>query len=324
MRVGEAIAPGPRRRRPTRAACSRSATASSAVAAAAAAPLDASQALRAYAASPRPLCPAPEAPQLLRLDRGHRPALRVRPRDVHRAAPRRRPRADARRPRPAHPRPAPQLRGRRRCSAGIAPASTSRARLPLLSTYLGHATRVDLLLPAGRPGAARARRRAPRRASGAGHERARPDAAGVLHRAPDRPAPGQPEHDRRLPRHVPAAARRSPQQQHRQDRQRSCDLDDLDAAADRRVPGPPRARARQQHRAPATPGWRRSARCSATPRSGTPSTPTRSRACSRSRPNAAQRTLVTFLTDEEIDALLAAPDRARWTGRRDHALLLTR
>jgi integrase/recombinase XerD len=33
--------------------------------------------------------------------------------------------------------------------------------------------------------------------------------------------------------------------------------------------------------------------------------------------------LVTFLTDEEIDALLAAPDRERWTGRRDHALLLT-
>jgi site-specific recombinase XerD len=32
---------------------------------------------------------------------------------------------------------------------------------------------------------------------------------------------------------------------------------------------------------------------------------------------------VTFLSDEEIDALLAAPDRAHWTGRRDHALLLT-
>ena len=32
---------------------------------------------------------------------------------------------------------------------------------------------------------------------------------------------------------------------------------------------------------------------------------------------------MTFLRDEEIDALLAAPDRDRWTGRRDHALLLT-
>jgi len=34
------------------------------------------------------------------------------------------------------------------------------------------------------------------------------------------------------------------------------------------------------------------------------------------------RTLVTFLTDPEVDALLASPDRTTWTGRRDHALLL--
>lgn len=33
--------------------------------------------------------------------------------------------------------------------------------------------------------------------------------------------------------------------------------------------------------------------------------------------------LVTFLDPAEIDALLAAPDRDRWVGRRDHALLLT-
>jgi integrase/recombinase XerD len=35
------------------------------------------------------------------------------------------------------------------------------------------------------------------------------------------------------------------------------------------------------------------------------------------------RRLVGYLTRQEIDALLAAPDRARWAGRRDHALLLT-
>jgi integrase/recombinase XerD len=35
------------------------------------------------------------------------------------------------------------------------------------------------------------------------------------------------------------------------------------------------------------------------------------------------KTIVTFLRDEEIHALLAAPDRTSWTGRRDHALLLT-
>lgn len=34
------------------------------------------------------------------------------------------------------------------------------------------------------------------------------------------------------------------------------------------------------------------------------------------------RQLVSFLTDDEVDALLAAPDRDNWVGRRDHALLL--
>jgi site-specific recombinase XerD len=34
------------------------------------------------------------------------------------------------------------------------------------------------------------------------------------------------------------------------------------------------------------------------------------------------RTLVTWLTAAELDALLAAPDRRTWTGRRDHAMLL--
>jgi integrase/recombinase XerD len=33
--------------------------------------------------------------------------------------------------------------------------------------------------------------------------------------------------------------------------------------------------------------------------------------------------IVTFLTPDEIKALLASPDRSTWTGRRDHALLLT-
>jgi integrase/recombinase XerD len=34
------------------------------------------------------------------------------------------------------------------------------------------------------------------------------------------------------------------------------------------------------------------------------------------------RRLVSFLTDDEVDALLSAPDRDTWVGRRDHALLL--
>jgi integrase/recombinase XerD len=34
-----------------------------------------------------------------------------------------------------------------------------------------------------------------------------------------------------------------------------------------------------------------------------------------------EQTMVCFLTPEEVDALLAAPDRTSWYGRRDHALL---
>src|SRR6185503_15465881 len=35
-----------------------------------------------------------------------------------------------------------------------------------------------------------------------------------------------------------------------------------------------------------------------------------------------ERDLVTFLTRAEVEALLAAPERKTWLGRRDHALLL--
>ncbi|MGH9186628.1 MAG: hypothetical protein ACRD0U_12570, partial [Acidimicrobiales bacterium] len=34
------------------------------------------------------------------------------------------------------------------------------------------------------------------------------------------------------------------------------------------------------------------------------------------------RAVVSFLTEPEADAVLASPDQASWTGRRDHALLL--
>jgi site-specific recombinase XerD len=39
-------------------------------------------------------------------------------------------------------------------------------------------------------------------------------------------------------------------------------------------------------------------------------------------PKRFQRALLTFLTEPEIDALLAAPDLSTWTGRRDRAMLL--
>jgi integrase/recombinase XerD len=39
-------------------------------------------------------------------------------------------------------------------------------------------------------------------------------------------------------------------------------------------------------------------------------------------PKRFDRTLVSYLTEEEITALLATPDRSTWTGRRDHALIM--
>lgn len=39
-------------------------------------------------------------------------------------------------------------------------------------------------------------------------------------------------------------------------------------------------------------------------------------------PKRFERALVSFLTEPELDALLNAPDRTTWTGRRDHALIL--
>src|SRR6266446_10825406 len=36
----------------------------------------------------------------------------------------------------------------------------------------------------------------------------------------------------------------------------------------------------------------------------------------------ADKKLIGYLTRAEVEALLAAPDRACWSGRRDHALLL--
>jgi site-specific recombinase XerD len=40
-------------------------------------------------------------------------------------------------------------------------------------------------------------------------------------------------------------------------------------------------------------------------------------------PKNTHRTIVTYLTDPETDVLLAAPNRATWTGRRDHTIIMT-
>ena len=92
------------------------------------------------------------------------------------------------------------------------------------------------------------------------------------------------------------------------------DIADLDAPLIGGVPRPPRTRPRQQRRAPATPGWPRSTRCSATPRCTTPSTPRH-----RARAGHPTQTLrpghwSPTSPNAEIDALLAAPDRTPGPG----------
>ena len=71
--------------------------------------------------------------------------------------------------------------------------------------------------------------------------------------------------------------------------------------------------------APATPALPRSTRCSATPRCATPNTPRSIQRVLAIPPKRFDRKLVTYLTEPETDALLAACDRSTWTGRRDHA-----
>ena len=95
-------------------------------------------------------------------------------------------------------------------------------------------------------------------------------------------------------------------------------------AADRRVPRPPRTRARQQRPHPQHPAGRDPLAVRATPPCTTPNTPPRIARVLAIPPKRFDRNLVTYLTEPEVDALLAAPDRSTWTGRRDHAMLAAR
>ena len=53
----------------------------------------------------------------------------------------------------------------------------------------------------------------------------------------------------------------------------------------------------------------------------TPSTPSRSHGCWPSPQKNHDKAIVTFLTHDETQALLGAPDPGRWEGRRDRAML---
>ena len=166
------------------------------------------QALDRLWRDPRPALPAPAATRSFFVTtRGTRPAHPTIYQPFHSAA---RPSRRARTPRPAsgssvhdlrHSFAVKTLLGWYRDGGDVA------ARMPLLSTYLGHVDPGrDVLVPVRSAGAARAW--PPSVSSGRrdGHDRARADARGVLHQPADQRERRQPAHDRRLPRHLPAAA----------------------------------------------------------------------------------------------------------------------
>ena len=144
--------------------------------------------------------------------------------------------------------------------------------------------------------------------------------AGVLHRPSRSSARRQPAHDRGLPRQLPAAARSSCTS--RPARQPSkLQLEDLDAARITAFLGHLENERGNSVRT-------RNARLTAIHsffHYAALKAPERAELIARVLAIPEKRfdtTLISYLTEPEIDALLAAPDRSTWTGRRDHALLL--
>ena len=189
----------------------------------------------------------------------------------------------------------------------------------VLSTYLGHVSPADTywyLSAAPELMALAAERLAPPVRS-TSDERARACAAGVLHRPADRPARREPEHDRGLQGHLPAAV--GLRRQANRKAPGTLDIADLDA---------PLVAAFLDH-------LERDRRNSAATRNNRLAAihslfgylalrhPEHAATVQRVLaipPKRTQRNLLTYLTDPEVDALLGACDQTTWTGRRDHAM----
>ena len=146
-----------------------------------------------------------------------------------------------------------------------------QARLPLLSTYLGHVDPRHLLVPAAAPELLALAAQRLDHACGSGRERPGPDPAGVLHRPAAPATPRQPAHRRRLPRHLAAAARPSPRQTGKPPSQ--LDLADLDAALIGAFLDHLEHQRGQQRAHPQRPPGRDPLAVPLTPRCATPSTP---------------------------------------------------
>ena len=203
----------------------------------------------------------------------------------------------------------------------------SQARLPLLSTYLGHVDPATTYwyLSAAPELLALAAGSASSGIAGTADERARPDAcrrssptaASASASASPHTIAAYRDTFRLLLRLRCSSTTGTPPRQLELARPRR--------AADRRVPRAPRDRPRQQRRAPATPAWRRSTRSFATralrhpehaaldpARAGDPAPNAPSDGSSRSSP------------EPRSTRCSPPPTATTWTGRRDHALLLAR
>ena len=193
------------------------------------------------------------------------------------------------------------------------------AHVPLLSTYLGHAAVSTYWYLQAAPSCSSWQPTGSATSWETCHELAGPPPVRVLQRQADAAAPGQPAYCDGIPEyhHTAVAVR---------------------LAADRQ------AARRLQHRRPGRPAGRRVPPASGDwpgQQRGHPQRPAGRdplavplRRVPRSRSHAAliqrvlaipakraDHTIVCYLTKDEIEALLAAPDRSTWWGRRDYALL---
>lgn len=152
-----------------------------------------------------------------------------------------------------------------------------------------------------------------------GDDRAGPNPAGVLHRPAPATAPRQRRNRPRLPRHLAAAGRLRATRSGKQPS--SLDIDDIDSDLIAAFLG---HLEHDRHNSVRTRNARLSAihslfRFAALRHPEHAATISRVLAMPSKR---FERALVTYLTTDEVDALLAAPDPTTRTGRRDRALIL--
>ena len=193
------------------------------------------------------------------------------------------------------------------------------AHLPLLSTYMGHVEPGSTFwyLSAAPELLVLAAQRLEDQ-GGAVMTALAPTLRGVLHRTADQPAPGQPPHHRRLPGRLAAAARALRNSTGKQPSQ--LDFGDLDAPLIGAFLDHLETRAAQQRPQPQRPPGRYPLivplRRAAPPRARRPHRPSARHPAKRC--DRADRLVP---TDAESRRPARRPDRDRWSGRRDHALL---